>query len=83
MLRIKIISSLEKCFPDQSVKSKPELKSASFLKNERYSFQVCYHRDEFLDSKVFDHLTVDPMDCSTPGLPVHHQLPDSTQTHVH
>ena len=25
----------------------------------------------------------DPMDCSTPGLPVHHQLPRSTQTHVH
>ena len=26
---------------------------------------------------------VNPMDCSTPGLPVHHQLPESTQTHVH
>ena len=25
----------------------------------------------------------DPMNCSTPGLPVHHQLPQSTQTHVH
>ena len=24
-----------------------------------------------------------PMDCSTPGLPVHHQLLESTQTHVH
>ena len=24
-----------------------------------------------------------PMDCSTPGLPVHHQLPEPTQTHVH
>ena len=24
-----------------------------------------------------------PMNCSTPGLPVHHQLLDSTQTHVH
>ena len=24
----------------------------------------------------------DPMNCSTPGLPVHHQLPESTQTHV-
>ena len=23
------------------------------------------------------------MDCSTPGLPVHHQLPQFTQTHVH
>ena len=25
----------------------------------------------------------DPIDCSMPGLPVHHQLPDFTQTHVH
>ena len=25
----------------------------------------------------------DPMNRSTPGLPVHHQLPDFTQTHVH
>ena len=24
-----------------------------------------------------------PMDCSTPGFPVHHQLPEPTQTHVH
>ena len=24
-----------------------------------------------------------PMNCSTPGLPVHHQLPEFTQTHVH
>ena len=25
----------------------------------------------------------EPMDCSTPGLPIHHQLPEFTQTHVH
>ena len=25
----------------------------------------------------------DPMDCSTPGLPVHHQLQELAQTHVH
>ena len=25
----------------------------------------------------------DPMDCSMPGLPIHHQLPEPTQTHVH
>ena len=24
-----------------------------------------------------------PMDCSMPGLPVHHQLPELAQTHVH
>ena len=25
----------------------------------------------------------DPMDCSTPAFPVHHQLPELAQTHVH
>ena len=25
----------------------------------------------------------DPMDCSTPGLPVHHQFPELAQTYVH
>ena len=25
----------------------------------------------------------DPMNCSTPGLPIHHQLLEFTQTHVH
>ena len=25
----------------------------------------------------------DPMNCSMPVLPVHHQLPEFTQTHVH
>ena len=24
----------------------------------------------------------DPMDCSMPGFPIHHQLPEPTQTHV-
>ena len=35
----------------------------------------------FSHSVVSDCL--DPMGCSTPGLPVHHQLPESTQTHAH
>ena len=25
----------------------------------------------------------DPMDCSPPGLPVHHELPELAETHVH
>ena len=25
----------------------------------------------------------DSMDCSTPGFPIHHQLPELAQTHVH
>ena len=35
-------------------------------------------------SSVQSHLTLcDPMNHSKPGLPVHHQLPEFTQTHVH
>jgi len=29
------------------------------------------------------HTLCDPVNRSTPGLPVHHQLPEFTQTHVH
>ena len=36
---------------------------------------------------MFSHSVVSnslhPMDCSMPGLPVHHQLPEFIQTHVH
>ena len=42
MFRAKLISSLEKCFIDETVLLKPALTSASMLKNERYSFQLCY-----------------------------------------
>ena len=42
----------------------------------------------FFDSSVqFSHSlmsdSLDPMNRSMPGLPVHHQLPESTQIHVH
>ena len=43
----------------------------------------------FLDSSVqFSSVSqscptlCDPRDCSTPGLPIHHQIPEFTQTHV-
>ena len=43
-----------------------------------------------LDSSLFQFSSVaqscltlcDPMNCNTAGLPVHHQLPEFTQTHV-
>ena len=43
--------------------------------------------DRWISSVQFSHSVVSdslwPMDCSTPGLPVHHQLPEFIQTHVH
>ena len=56
---------------------------------------VKHHSSEFLLQKhslwkqVFSSVTqlcltlCDPIDCSTSGFPVHHQLPELTQTHVH
>ena len=55
--------------------------------------QVLYHQCHlgslFLSSVKFSSVTqqcptlCDPMNCSTPGLLVHQQLPEFTQTHVH
>ena len=45
--------------------------------------------EDSLDMKTFSSVTQScptlcyPIDCSTPGLPVHHQLPEPTQTRVH
>ena len=44
-----------------------------------------YLHHNFLFSSVAQSCPTlcDPMNLSTPGLPVHHQLPEFTQTHVH
>ena len=34
-------------------------------------------------SVVSDSMNCNPMNCGTPGLSVHHQLPEFTQTHIH
>ena len=39
---------------------------------------------QFSSVQLLSHVRLcDPMNCSTPGLPVHHQLPEFTQIHVH
>ena len=50
------------------------------------STQVSKFRELYIQfsSVAQSFLTLcNPMDCSTPGLPVHHQLLDLAQTHVH
>ena len=40
--------------------------------------------DQFSSVQLLSRPTLgNPMDCNTPGLSVHHQLPELTQTHVH
>ena len=43
--------------------------------------QFVQNQIQFSRSVVSD--SCDPMNCSTPGPPVHHQLPEFTQTHFH
>ena len=41
-------------------------------------------KTQFSSVQLLSHVRLcDPMNCSTPGLPVQHQLSESTQTHVH
>ena len=42
------------------------------------TFRICS-----LQFSSFAPILCDPMNRSTPGLPVHHKLPEFTQTHVH
>ena len=44
---------------------------------------VAAFKDQFSSVTQLCLTVCNPMNCSMPGLPVHHQLPESTQTHVH
>ena len=45
---------------------------------------VVYGCDQFSSVQLLSRVWLcDPMDCSMPGFPIHHQLPELTQTHVH
>ena len=44
-LEMKIVSSLEKCFWDDSLDSKGEIKAFTMFRNQRLSFQVAYHAE--------------------------------------
>ena len=51
-----------------------------------YSLMIFKKQYRIFSSVQFIQLCLtlcNPMDCSTPGLPVHHQLPENAQTHVH
>ena len=47
-------------------------------------FMLLFHNSVQFSSVAQSYLTLCyPMNCSMPGPPVHHQVPESTQTHVH
>ena len=54
-----------------------------FTGSWRSLVQCCLSSIQFSSVAQLCLTLCDPMNCSTPGLPVYHQLPEFTQTHVH
>ena len=48
-----------------------------------YLYVINYKLSQFSSVTQSCPTLCDPMNCSTPGLPVHHQLSEFTQTHIH
>ena len=61
----------------------------SLLSNRKFRFPKEPNMSTNISSVQFSSVAqlcptlCNPMDCSTPGFPVHHQLPELAQTHVH
>ena len=60
------------------------IQSLNVFKKKLEKWQILFHQINQIRSVAQSCPTLcDPMYRSTPGLPVHHQLPEFTQTHVH
>ena len=54
-----------------------------FADSQNVNVHSCHLLFQFSSVSQSSLTLCDPMNCSTPGLPVHHQLLEFTQTHVH
>ena len=77
------LALFRKCVPNPNM-----IMKINILHNKKPSLalklSVSSHFEVFFSSVTQLCPTLcDPMDCSTPGFPVHHQLPERTQTHFH
>ena len=58
--------------------------SVSLKEGKKHLLKQLILAKAFCSVQLLSHVRLcSPMDCSTPGFPVHHQLPEFTQTHVH
>ena len=54
------------------------------LRDKEIQVFITANKISFSSVQLFSRVQLcNPMNCSMPGLPVHHQLPEFTQTHVH
>ena len=82
--KIKFISALEKCFKDENIDSKPELKNISMFKNEHLSVQLAYtYTDPELtmkninkvriESLLKDYITINVVEEVNVPFPIYHR----------
>ena len=79
MFHIYLVQSSESQIRKKYVNNKPKIFMCQYIQYSYHSVLFTVRSDQSL-SRV---RLCDPMNHSTPGLPVHHQLPEFTQTHIH
>ena len=57
--------------------------SSYFQRSKNYTCNILFSSVQFSSVTPLCPTLCDPMNCSAPGLPVRHQLPEPTQTHAH
>ena len=83
-LQITIPDPCETCRQVKKHQLKLDLGKWTGSKLEKEYVKAVYCHSTYFSSVVQSCLNLcNTMNCSTPGIPVHHQLPESTQTHVH
>ena len=67
----------------ESVLPLQRLRAWPLVRNKDSTSDLLWHSVQISSVAQSYPTLCDPMNHSTPGLPVHHQLPEFTQTHVH
>ena len=70
-------------FPCISTHSLVSISIYIYIEREREKYTYQFSSVQFISVAQSCPTLYDPMDCSTSGFPVHHQLPELVQTHVH
>ena len=80
-----LISEKKECFSSLSPPPPREYRcfGRSISQSKRWLFKLNECSVQLSSVAQLCTTLCDPMDCSTPGFPVHHQLLDFAQTHVH
>ena len=82
-VRVAGISFKQTCYSCQHLAAAAQMALPSSHKRLSFSSITLFQFSQF-SSVAQSCLTLcNAMNCSTPGLPVHHQLPEFTQTYVH